>query len=1306
MRTIILSSIILINFLFAQNYNLRFDKLSSKDGLSQNTVSSILQDSKGYMWFGTQSGLNRYDGYSFKVYSDLTNKNNPYDSKNITSMKEDINGNIWIGTATDGITVYNSHTARFSKIPPVDEASISINEIYIDSRQNVWIATENSGLQKYDLNFNHKKTYKFNPDDENSLSSNRVSCLFEDRQGILWIGTADAGLNRLDISGETIKRIKLIDNHINITAMNQDINGILWIGTVLNGIILFDPQTNNKVFYNTDSDNNNSLAHNSIRTIFKDSQDRFWIGTDGGLTLYVSQKNTFYNFYNDPQNPASLSSNQIISIYEDQSGIIWMGSYNSGINRFSNNNKIFTNYHQNPNRDNALNSNEIWSVYEQNPGYIWIGSDKGLSLWNKSKDTFTHYEANTYKGSLNYNIVRTIYPFNENELLIGTNGGGLNIFNISTGKCEYFTYKNEPGYISDNFVRAIEKSEDGNYWIATMGGLNLFMPSTKSFKVYKNIAGDSTSICDNRILDIYIDYKERLWLATYNGLSLLKDDGTFLNFQYDQQDTATISNNLVVSLYQSENDRNTLWIGTLSGLNKLDLNSFKITRFQQKEQNISNVIYSILEDQQNNLWMGTNKGLLRFNKKNHSFKNFGINDGILNDEFNAGSGCRLTDNSLLFGGVSGMTGFSPSEISKNKHIPNIVITSCKIYEKEISVDSLQAANHTLELTYNDKFISFEFAALDYMSAGKNAYKYMLEGFDKDWNNADHRRYASYTNLDGGDYIFKVIGSNNDGVWNDKPTSLKILVKPPFWKTIWFRVLGALLFLLAGLAFYHNRITRIDSQRKELQVKVSERTKELYRRNLELLKTQKEKDRILLNVEEGFFLINKDYTIQSQHSAALLEILKIDKVAGKSLFTIIAEYLPEKTCNMAQEYIDLLFDNSLDEELIADLNPMDQLEFNFKNRETGIFSKFLTFKAKRILNDEQQIEGLIITVIDETEEHLLSVQLRETESRSKKQIEWVMGILHIESSLLYEFMNSTASEMENMHIWLKSDPESYNEYVMILENIARSLHLIKGNANLLDLKFFAQHVHDVEEKVIEIKNKNDLSGSDFLPVVMQLNDLKNTLNELSQLMDRLASLNTSDKLNRKTNDENESGFMNSVKSLIKRMALDLNKTVELDYSSFRFGLVPPQYKMLVKNIITQLIRNSMTHGIETTEERTASGKNIPAKISITNDAEANTFKMHFYDDGRGLQLQKLREKAIESEKWNKDEIISWDRETLAEVIFEPGISSASSSDLFAGRGIGMDLIRSELEKHDGKIEVDFKETEYCQFIITLPLISEN
>ncbi|NOG46718.1 MAG: hypothetical protein HND50_15865 [Calditrichaeota bacterium] len=1287
---------------FANSLNLKFEHLTTKNGLSQNTITTILQDKTGFLWIGTQNGLNRYDGYSFKIYNDLMNTSDKYNSYNITSIAQDANRNIWIGTTSNGVSIYYTQKSKFKALKIDEEAAKSISFILTNDTKSVWVATEGAGLKEYSLNLELLNTYKSKNNDSTTLSSNRISTIFQDSSDNLWIGTKDAGLNFFDLKTKKISRITLENNSTSITSINQDQNGVIWVGTALKGIITIDSKTkkiNNSVFK---SESKTKLSQNSINYIYKDSERNLWIGSGNGLIFYNQNEKKFSKYNNDPKDPTSLSSDQILNIFEDRSGIVWLGTSNNGLNRFNKTHSVFNNYYRNPNEKHSLNADEIWSINETDPGKIWIGTNKGISFWDFKKHKFKHYVANDYKNAINQNIVRAIHKYKDGKLLIGTNGGGLNIFDPQTGLCSFHTFEKGKNSLSDNFVRDIEKAANGTYWIATMGGLNIFFPDNETFKSYTNIAGDKNSIADNRILKIFIDKSDVLWLATYNGLSKFDPvNEVFTNFNYDAQDSESISNNLVISIYESEKTPGYLWIGTLLGLNKFNIKTGKFTRYLQDERLANNVIYSITEDDENFLWLGTNKGISRFDPDNHSFKNFSTKDGIQNVEFNAGSVFKLSDGRLFFGGVKGITGFVPSAIKQNENIPNIVITSFKKYEKVFPIDSVLAFNEVLELTYEDKYISFDFAALDFTNSSKNQYRFMLEGFDTEWIDAGNRRYASYTNIDGGEYTFRVKGSNNDGIWNLEGTQLRINIEPPIWETLWFQVSSGLVIILLSISFYKKRVSRIKTQRELLKKEVKERTKELIGKNRDLQLAQKEKDSILQNVQEGFFLLNDELIIQSQYSSALLKILHTDSPSGKNFLKFISYYLSEKQVNLTREYLDLIFDPGLEEELITELNPIQKLEFHFQTKDHKS-SKFLTFRFKRILHNSL-IKGLIVTVFDETEEHKLSQKLADTEAKSKKQIEWLMGILHLDPKLLNEFIKSTNDELDSIEKLFQNETKD-EDYQNILEKMARSLHLLKGNANLLDLNFFGQQVHDLESNVLQVSSKGkSIKGPDFLPLIMELSALKNNLNELNSLIDRLANFSTQSP--EKHMMENRS-LTQSIENLIKRLSKELGKNIKFNYENFKGELIPPQYRLLLKNVLIQLVRNSIAHGIEEPQEREDQSKPAAGLISLENKINHDSFEITFRDDGRGLQIEKLKESALDSNIWTENEIHSWNKKQIANVIFAPGISSSAESDLISGRGIGMDLINEELKKHNGKIDVTFSESQYCEFKITLPLVYTN
>ncbi len=579
---------------------------------------------------------------------------------------------------------------------------------------------------------------------------------------------------------------------------------------------------------------------------------------------------------------------------------------------------------------------------------------------------------------------------------------------------------------------------------------------------------------------------------------------------------------------------------------------------------------------------------------------------------------------------------------------------------------------------------------------------MLEPFDNDWIYSEGRNFASYTNLDGGNYIFKVQGTNNAGIWSENIAQLKIQVIPPFWRTIWFYTMSIWTIVLVLFFIYKKRVDKERKLQALLQEKVNDRTKELYKRNLELKKTQTEKDRILKNVEEGFFLLDENLKIQSQFSSALIQIFEFNNIAYHNLAEILEKYLSEKILRTTKEFIELLFNKDTDEELIADLNPLVKTEFKFNHEDEPPYSKFLSFKFKRICEDDEII-GLIVTVTDETEEFILSEQLQEAEQKSKKQLEWLIGILHLEPKLINEFMESAYSELDKIQFQLQSDSDTY-QFKDILHQSAKSLHLIKGNANLLELNFIAEKIHDIESEINVIQKNEYLSSSDFLTLVLKLNHLQSDLNEINRLLERVSKFGN--KKTPKLQKNNEESIFNMLDKIVKNLSKNLNKSVNLNTKDFQIECIPENYKNLTSNILIQMIRNSLSHGIETVEERKMKKKNETGEIFIKTELQGNYFILTFRDDGRGIQLEKLHKKALEANIWPIDEVQNWNESQIISTIFEPGISTTDNADTISGRGIGMDLVKDMVENNQGVIDISFETNKYCQFKIKLPLNSHN
>ncbi len=1292
----------------SQEISLFFDRLTIRDGLSQSMINTIIQDKQGFMWFGTQAGLNRYDGYTFRIFRKQDNVSS-LSANFIVSLAETDDRTLWIATSSSGISMYNPQTGRFRNlISGKHIPSSPINTIIADGSSNhVWVASNGSGVYRLNRQGHVIFHFRHKDEDNSSISSNRVGTLFEDEKGYIWVGTLDAGLNRINPATNEVVRYDFITCAdgvplTHVSSICEDDKGSMWIGTNNRGIAIYNPLKGTTTHLSYDREDKKGLPSNAVNTILRDSNNRIWVGTARGLALYSASFNGFHSYFHQPKTDNSLSDDNIISLYEDRSGILWIGTTNGGVNKLARSYTVFHNLRNDPENRNSLSSDIVWSFYEDNDNTLWIGTSRGLNKYNPATRSYKHY--NLAPGSMvEQNTVRTIAPHPDGTLYVGTDGGGVAIVNPVTETIRHITHRgNTNNSLAHNKVRDFLINNDGSMYIATMDGLNWYNPASGQFKTYRHNDEDSTTICDNRILEVMRDRLGRIWLATYNGLALFNPlNETFSNYYHNPNDTTSLTMNLVIDIHESPSDPpGILWVGTASGLNRFDSKNGKSERFYIDFSMDNNLIYTIVEDNRGFLWFGTNHGLVRMDRKTASFKNFGHKDGIENEEYNAGAAVRLRNGKLYFGGLSGVTAFNPTEIPENREIPPIAITSFRIYDKEISIDSILANNSTLSLLADDKFIAFEFAALDYTNPLKNEYRYKMEGFDKSWNDAGNRRYASYTNLDPGYYTFRVLGSNNDDVWNEEGVSLSIYIKPPFWKTLWFRLFGAFALIFASLSFYRSRVERIKRHREELRHKVNERTKELYKRNIDLKRAKKETDQILANVEEGFFLLDKDMTIQSQHSLALLKILEQSKLAGLHFLDLLDGYLNEDISGQAREFIGFMFDERLDEELIGALNPLEKCAFAFKkNRDEYQEEKFLTFTFRRVY-ENSHISGLIVTLTDVTKELKLSHKLAETEARVKKHMDWAVSVLQTPPLLLKEFLSSSFAEIESI-TGMTKDADVLCAGNDEPDFIGRALHLIKGNANLLELNFISKQVHSAEEIVSELRQSTQPKPRQTEKLAAAIANLRGDLFELKRLIDRLSEFG-----NQKKNQTAEDGTVSAVSELAARMGRELKKNVAVDASGYQQKLIPPSYTLLVKNILVQLVRNSMCHGLESKEERQRLSKPEQGTIYLASRIDDGKLIIDFRDDGRGLQIDKLRDKALRSERWSADELKDWSREKLAELIFVPGISSTKEVTEYAGRGIGMDLIREQLKKHEGEISVTFEKGQYCAFRIVLPLFSNN
>jgi PAS domain S-box-containing protein len=841
--------------LYSQTEEIQFEAISIESGLSQSTVVCICQDSKDFLWFGTYNGLNRYDGYGFKVFKNDPDNPHSLSNNNIQCCIVDHSGTLWVGTE-NGLNRFIREKELFVqyKNDPNDSNSLSNNyvrDVYEDRSGILWVGTQGGGLSQFDREKEKFIHYRNGPLNSKSLSQNNVLSIFEDSRGRFWIGT-DYGLNRFDRStGEFIRFQNDPHNPLSISSSGvwriaEDRAGNLWLGLWGGGLNRFDPQKNRFVRYQNNPSDPSSLSHNVVRSIFKDHNGNLWIGTDGGgLDKFVGgsregRPDRFIHYQNNGNDLSSLSSNSVFSIYEDRSGTLWIGTKIGGVNKYDPGKRQFALYKNRPNDSNSLSNKTVHATYEDSQGFVWIGTKGGgLDRFDRKRNRFTHFVHNPRDpSSLSNNVVRCIREDRYKRLWVGTDDG-LNCFNRENGK--FIRYRNDPNNpysIGHNGVWSLYEDRSGNLWIGSSGGgLHRFDTKKKRFYRYVHDQNNPKSISDNSIWTIYEDAAGVLWIGTLTGglNSFDREKGIFFHYLHDARNPRSISDNKVMALHESRTG--TLWVGTADGLNKFDRDSGIFHHYGGMDGLPNNNVQGILEDDFGNLWISTSHGLSKFNPGTSKFKNYFKNYGLQSNEFEPNACCKLKNGEMIFGGINGFNIFYPNSIVDEPSFPTVVITDFQIFNKSVPVDmeiggrtilqrSISECNE-IHLSYQENVFSFEFAALMYNSPMDIRYAYMMEGFENEWNYTDaNRRFVTYTNLPGGQYTFRVKATNIQGIWNEPGTSLRLTITPPYWKSLWFYTLCAVILVVISAGVYQIRMHQIRVYEQELQDKVAERTREL------------------------------------------------------------------------------------------------------------------------------------------------------------------------------------------------------------------------------------------------------------------------------------------------------------------------------------------------------------------------------------------------------------------------------------------------------------------------------------------------
>lgn len=963
--------IIVFLFTFAiithlQAIDFKFRHYKVEEGLSENSVFCSLQDSKGFMWFGTKEGLNRFDGRNFVVFHKEPNKKNSLENSFIHALYEDQKKNIWVGTE-EGVYLYDylKNTFTYFDKKTTDNRSIkqSVSSIAHDKKGNIWIGTSEA-LFRYHVATDKLYCYYHIPGDKNSLIANYANSILCDSRGNVWIGTLNGGLSRYNPGKDNFINYNFPaakkGANISILKVIEDSQGNLIMGTISDGLIIYDPKTGKSEKFLMDI--STELIY-FFRDVFEYSPGVYLVASEHGLIVFERYQNQHKIIKSSTTNTHSLNDNAIYSIYGDKEGGIWIGSYFGGVNYISPKPSIFESYAPLDNL-NSVTGKAVSQFCEDEAGNLWIGTeDGGLNYFNTTTKTFK-----SYKKEMSYSNIHAL-QLDGDKLWIGMFAGGLDVLNTKTGKFKHYASTPDPNSLRDDNVFSIYKDVTGTIWIGSIGGLYRYRAETDDFeKLGKPLE-------NTFIYDILQDHNGLMWFAASGRGVFCYNPQTKVWKQYlhDVSDSESLAHNKAIYIYQDFKKR--LWFGTEGGgLSQYIYETGKFRNFSTAQGLPNNVIYAIVADR-DYLWLSSNRGLTRFNPETLEMKTFTKADGLQGNQFNFKSGFRARNGKLYFGGTNGFNAFFPDELRDNKYVPSVVITNMQLFNKDVEIaapGSPLAQNITftdkITLTHNQSVVNFDFVALSYCAPNKNQYAYMLEGFDKEWIMAGNEHRITYTNLPAGKYTLRIKGSNNDGIWNEEGVSLKIRVLPPFWAS-WWAYLLYLCIVVISVRYYINMLRK--KREKEEQIR------------LEKVQAQSEID--LYNAKIDFFtnIAHEIRTPLSLIKAPLDTIKSKNKDKQFSTFLDVMERNTNRLMALVGQLLDFRkaeknsYTVNYRELNITELlsNIADNFSYSFSSKNIQL--KFVTTEKSLLLNaDAECITKIITNLLSNAIKHARSnVELR-------------------------------------------------------------------------------------------------------------------------------------------------------------------------------------------------------------------------------------------------------------------------------------------------------------------------------------------
>ena len=821
-----------------------FARLAVEQGLSQNTVQVILQDATGFLWFGTEEGLNRYDGYAVRVFKHDPDRPGSLPSNTITALHADQAGRLWVGTES-GLSLFDRQSETFSVVPAVKGRITGLVE---EPDGTMWIGAEGYGVFERPASTGEFVLHQNITGDAGSFASYLPSMLLRDRQGRIWIGTRNAGLERLDrgAAGSARRFVHYAHDpqnprslaHNEVWGLAEDATGRLWVGTYGGGVSILDPDTGAFRHQRHRPDDRKTLPTDLVTAVFRERSGAMWVGTDGGgAQRYDEASGGFVGYRHDPLNSQSLSQDVIRTFYQDRQDQLWIGTYLGGVNVLRRPRQPFGYFTHDPNDPESLANATVSAFLEDARGRVWVATAAGwLHRFDRPSGRFVRYKLpEGLSGAL------ALHEDRRGRLWVGSYRGGLARFDPESGASTRYVHRSgDPATIVNDEVWAMAEDDAGSLWLGTNAGLDRFDPAAGRVTAHQDTPRGEDTRDNAGVRALLFDRAGNLWVGDLAGLRLLPKGGDRL--ARVRPDDIGLRHDGVLALH--EDARGMIWMGTYGGgLKRLDPKTGALTIYTDFA---SNVIYGVRPDAQGRLWVSTNHGLARFDPQTGRSWSFDLTNGLQSLQFHLGASLRTREGRLLFGSVDGLYDFDPEAIRPDAYAPPIVFTSMRVFNEPLRLPAALEATAEVALSYRDKVVSLEFAALDYSIPRRTHYAYRMEGLSDRWIELGAKRDVTFTSLNPGRYAFRVMAANGDGVWNETPTTLSVVVQPPVWGTWWFRAVAAAAVVALLVALHRLRVRRLTAD-------LAERT----RAEAALRRAEEKYRSIFENAMEGIFRVGPD-----------------------------------------------------------------------------------------------------------------------------------------------------------------------------------------------------------------------------------------------------------------------------------------------------------------------------------------------------------------------------------------------------------------------------------------------------------------